>query len=413
MIGHKGYGSSKIGWAYQDFTAGVISTVNVTLTKNDNGTGIIFDAAKVISSSAVIVDKSDPDARVYTGTVRLLSTEIEVSAHTAAAVTLNGVPHITWGDVRIYYLYDFGAKLPEDFTLAPKMLRGTVVNELDNLFVSEEELSALNLDDLNDVTITAPSHSQVLQYDSATSEWINGAGGSGSYDKSGSYSTRFSYTLAAANLSDTLDELFVFTSVDPNVNLSLNPSSIREKGNTLASLTLTSMFTLGQNPSSTITSLEFFRAGATLSSVPNPTSPEVYAENNAVSDTTTFSVEIEDGEARTDTATATITFLYPLLYMVGAHSLTTAQIYAGGTKILSASENRTISYTTNSQTCYYAIPQTEGTFSSILDENSFETIGDWTRRDENITGLDTSAVAYYIYEFDNLTTQTDFEYTFS
>ncbi len=237
-------------------------------------------------------------------------------------------------------------------------------------------------------------------------------GGATPYDRSGQYSDRFSETLTCTNMEEALDEIFVFSSVDPQTTLSLTPSAVREKGDTLASILLSAAQVTGQNPVGTLTELLFKRGSSTIHTIVNPSANETYNETNAVTDTTTFSLQVTDSESRTDTHSRTITFLYPLIYLVGAAGLTAAQIYSGATKILSASENRTISFTTANQVSYYAIPQSEGTFSSILDQNGFETISSWTRRDENIIGLDGSSHAYYIYEFQNLTTTT-MEYTFS
>ncbi len=244
----------------------------------------------------------------------------------------------------------------------------------------------------------------------------SGSGGGSSdlitYDGNGKYSDRFGETVTATNVKEALDQIFVFSSIDCDTNLTSGSSGLREKGDTLTSILLQTANVTGQNPTGTLTVLLFKRGSTTIETVNTPTASENYNETTAVTDTTTFTADLTDSEGRNDTNSITVEFVYPLLHIMGVAGLTPAQIYSGGTKIISKQENRTLNFVTVNQKPYYAIPQSEGTFSSILDKNGFETIGSWTRRDENITGLDGSAVPYYIYEFDNLTT-TDMDYTFS
>lgn len=130
------------GWGYQDFTAGAITGTSVTLTANENGTGITFDSTKVINSSAVIVRAADTETKAYSGITRLFSTKVEVSAHTGASVTLNAIPNATWGNIRIYYYYDYGSMgMPAGYSIAPRSVSANLFNELDNLFITEEELT--------------------------------------------------------------------------------------------------------------------------------------------------------------------------------------------------------------------------------------------------------------------------------
>lgn len=128
-----------LGWGWQDFAAG--SGPSLTITDNENGSDIEFSADNIISETAVIVRKDDTDSFAYSGTTRLFSTKIAVSSHTAQNVTLNATPHSSWGDVRVYYLYNYEA-LPKNYTLAPKFIRDTNIVEIDNLFITEEEFSA-------------------------------------------------------------------------------------------------------------------------------------------------------------------------------------------------------------------------------------------------------------------------------
>lgn len=131
------------GWGYQDFTVGAINNVNVTLTANENGTAIIFDTSKIISNSAIVVLKSNNEEKAYSGVSKLFSTKVEVTAHTLASITLNAIPNAVWGDIRIYYYYDYGVYgMPASYSIAPKSVSSSLLNEIDSLFITEEELTA-------------------------------------------------------------------------------------------------------------------------------------------------------------------------------------------------------------------------------------------------------------------------------
>lgn len=227
-----------------------------------------------------------------------------------------------------------------------------------------------------------------------------------------SYSSRFDEAVNVTTMADALDQIFDFTSIDCSVSLSLTPSATREKGNDLSSILLSTVNTLGQNPVGTLTALEFKRGAVVIDTILNPTGTSSFNETTAVTATTTFSAVLIDSELRTSTATSTITFLYPVLYLVGAVGLSTAAIYSGATKVLSATKGRTIAFSPSNQVVYYCIPASIGVLTSIKDINLFETISDWTLRSENITGLDSTAQAYKIYEFKNLTA-APMTYTFA
>ncbi len=226
------------------------------------------------------------------------------------------------------------------------------------------------------------------------------------YDRDGQYSTRFSETVTAEDVVEALDQIFEFTSQDCSASLSLNPSATREKGNTLASVLLTSTNSTGQNPVGTLTELIFKRGAGVLDTIVNPSGSESFNETTAVTDTTTFSATLTDSEARTNISSRTITFLYPVIHMVGAQSLTTAQIYSGATKILSSTTQRDLEFTTSNQVVYYCHPASATAITQILDINDFDVTSSFTVRTEDVTGLDGNPVSYKILEFQNLTSTT-------
>ena len=92
----------------------------------------------------------------------------------------------------------------------------------------------------------------------------------------------------------------------------------------------------------------------------------------------------------------------------------TAAAVAGLTKNViasSANVNRTFVHA-GGDVFYFAYPASYGALTSILDQNGFETIGSWTLRTENITGLDGNPVSYRIYEFNNVQAAGTSSFTF-
>lgn len=112
----------------------------------------------------------------------------------------------------------------------------------------------------------------------------------------------------------------------------------------------------------------------------------------------------------------TVTWYDPFYYGVGAKGLTVSSIQQL-TKSITAKSNKTFSFSPSSQVYYFAYPASYGQLISILDTNGFEIINDFTRRTETFTLNGTyfknpTSVSYYVYEFNNLTTQTNFNITF-
>lgn len=111
----------------------------------------------------------------------------------------------------------------------------------------------------------------------------------------------------------------------------------------------------------------------------------------------------------------TVTWFSPFYYGSGNAALTVADIQ-GLTKQVVNIGTKVYTFNPSTEVMYIAYPASYGTLSSILDPNGFETIADWTLRVESFTNnspdYEGGTVSYNVYEFDNLTTQTDFEITF-
>ena len=111
-----------------------------------------------------------------------------------------------------------------------------------------------------------------------------------------------------------------------------------------------------------------------------------------------------------------VTWYDPFYYGSGAKGLTVGQIQQLTKHIVNRSD-KTWNFNPSSQVYYFAYPKSYGLLSSILDPNGFEIKSDFDVRTETFTTngtyfRNTVPVEYYVYEFKNLTTQTNFVITF-
>lgn len=128
-------------WFYQDFTAG--SGPGITLTDNENGTGLSFSSSKIVNNSAVVTNVYG--VPVYTSATPTDTNRVYVSAHSGASVTLSGVPDSSYGTIRIWYLYtESTGSLPINMIVAPQLVQQERAEWLDSNFLNQN----LNLSDL-------------------------------------------------------------------------------------------------------------------------------------------------------------------------------------------------------------------------------------------------------------------------
>lgn len=226
------------------------------------------------------------------------------------------------------------------------------------------------------------------------------------------YSDRFDEQITVNTVTEALDAIFEFTYVAPSITLAGTPgTSVREFGNPITSQALSATTVRRSNP---ITAVAFYRGATLIDYDDSPAASggvETYTDTDSVGVTSSWSARAADGTATTTSNSLTVTFVYPFYWGVGAQSLTAAQV-ALLTKSVTVQGDKAVTTSPTNEVYYFAYPKSYGLLDSILDENSFETIGDYTIRDEPITGLSGSPVDYYIYEFNNLTTQVNFTNTY-
>lgn len=228
------------------------------------------------------------------------------------------------------------------------------------------------------------------------------------------FSQRFGVMWESAGLKDTLDKILNIVYAPPAISLAASPTqSVREKGTVISSVNLTATTT---KFSEDILRVSFYRAGLLIHTI-DPATPgggaEVYTSNTPFSDNMTFQARVEDGTSTIGSNIVTYTFVYPYYFGSGALGLTASQVSSLTKDIRTSSANLNKTFTpSNGNVFYFAYPASYGALTSILDENDFETIGDWTLRTESITGLDSNSVSYRIYEFNNPVVAGTTNYTF-
>lgn len=234
------------------------------------------------------------------------------------------------------------------------------------------------------------------------------------------FSARFNEAWSSDGVEDTFAKIIQLTYTAPLISLTGSGSgTVREKGASVSSVTLAATTTKRSDP---IAKVEFFQ-GATLIDSDDPaTFPNGgtvnYVYSTPFSDNISFNAKATDdgtsgGPSEVTSNTVSFVFVYPYYFGAGVPALSAASV-AGLTKDIrqsTASLNKSFT-TSNGDVYYFAYPASYGALTSIKDENNFETIGDWTLRTENITGLDASAQSYRIYEFNNPVVAGSTNYTF-
>lgn len=141
-------------------------------------------------------------------------------------------------------------------------------------------------------------------------------------------------------------------------------------------------------------------------------SPTTVTLDNPLSVTTDtqLTVVLTDATGKTYTAsTGKYTFVSPYYYGAVAASVTTptASNITGLTKIVQAKGNKSYNFTCNNQKMVYAYPKSYGALSKILDANSFDVTGTFTRSEVTVGG-----VVYYVY-INDASTVSAFKMTFN
>lgn len=223
------------------------------------------------------------------------------------------------------------------------------------------------------------------------------------------FSARFNTNWQSNGLRDTLEKILNITYLGPLIaSFSGSSNVLREKGATVASITLSVDVTKRSNP---INRIRFLQGATEIVDYAPPSQigsgVTTAPYNTPFSDNRTFTVQVTDqadasGGPTTVSANVSYSFIYPYYSGAANPGISAAVVATLSKLIISSTATLNRSFTTaNGNVYYFAYPAAYGVLTSILDENGFEVFGSFTRRTENITGLDGNAISYYIYESNN------------
>jgi hypothetical protein len=388
-------------------------TTYYTTVLNDDGLGgtITWVTGVPASLSTVIVLLADDEPKQeskYTADSRYTMKKIE-----------NTFDALSGQIQRIRYLLDRSLRLPEKWTTAlttelPEVITEAVpmVNAAGTAItlIPRSEFKGDKGDTGDSGFPSGGVDGQVLGTDGVTGVWRDFA--------FTGFSARFGAIFNSTSLQDTLAKILNITYTAPSISFSASGSgTVREKGASVASTTLTATVTKTSDP---IDAVRFYQ-GATLLDTRTGTIPtggvETYTYSIPFTDNISFSAQTQDdgstGGPSIVSGSASFTFVYPYYNDAGAVGLSAAAVGALTKTIITSTATVVKTMTaTAGQVFYFAYPAAYPSLTSILDVNGFETLGDWTLTTANITGLDASAQSYKIYEFNNPVTAGSYQYTF-
>lgn len=213
---------------------------------------------------------------------------------------------------------------------------------------------------------------------------------------------------AGANLNGMTTHEILNTLLFPYVAFTLNSTSRSAAAATLengATQTLNSASISITKKSKPITSVKLLNGSTVLG---EKTGDEVAAGGTITfsnlgitvskSNNPNLKFTVTDGQTSTDKNVGASTFVYP--YYMGecaADATIDEALIEGLTKKVESKANKTVTHTCENGRMVIAYPKAHGVLKSILDPNNFETIGDYTRSEVSITGLDGTAQTYYVY----------------
>lgn len=223
------------------------------------------------------------------------------------------------------------------------------------------------------------------------------------------WSLRFNEQFVATGLLDWLTKIIKPGYQAPTLSLSGSSNVLREKGDSVASVTLTASYV---KKSANIAEVRFYRNPSTVldtqtsgGGIPSGGS-STYIYSTSFSDDVTFRAEVDDSSVESKpsaSSTTTYSFVYP--YFDGADassSLTAAQVATKTKRIITTSSSITRSFTASSGNyLYFAQPSSYTALVKIYDENNFDVTASWTSFTGTYTANDSTTQTLRVYKLTN------------
>lgn len=205
--------------------------------------------------------------------------------------------------------------------------------------------------------------------------------------------------------------------IAPTTTFTATNSGLVKKGtSTTTSLKLV-INTLGTG---TPVSIEFMEGSTVIDTQTyvSGTNTYTYVPSGSITTTTTFKAVLKytksDGSSATISKDQKFTFVDPAYYgAVASAPTTSADVIAVGNETVTDKRGRTVTYALSNQKSCYCYPTSLGALTSIKDANNFEYIGSYDRTTVNVTTLDGTVVAYYVYTLRDPVTIASFKQIFA
>ena len=203
--------------------------------------------------------------------------------------------------------------------------------------------------------------------------------------------------------------------VDTTIVLAGTPDStvIYDKGSsTISDVTLNATIDLGTGVIPSGANVVFKRGNTEISSQPYVDGVLVYTYTDTginLTESATYTVEVNyemNGDPKVADDSLTYTFVLPMFY--GTSLTTTVSNPESLTKIVSASNKQTVSYSGTNAYFVFALPDSK-TIKSLKDENGFENIYSWKYVTQDVN-LGSRTESYKVYTANTPVSLTDFPY---
>jgi hypothetical protein len=158
--------------------------------------------------------------------------------------------------------------------------------------------------------------------------------------------------------------------------------------------------------------VEFFKNNTSVSVVTQNVANGgnfTYSDGSNITADVTYKVVVTNVEGKTVSSTLSVKFYNPYYYGVTSkdiNTITSTDITAM-TKDVSAKGTKEYKYTSSNERVVIVYDKNYGLLSSILDENSFENIGSFEKKEITI-----GSTVYYVYIMTNGCYCSNFKYTF-
>ena len=216
---------------------------------------------------------------------------------------------------------------------------------------------------------------------------------------------------SGVGVRDMIDKM-LHAYVAPKVSAAMSPTNggVVEIGTTQKITAVTATVTKGSAALAKIEVLDGSDVIATLTEgIKAGANTITLAEEMSVTANKQLSVKVTDAENKTVSAnTGAFTFVSPYYYgAIAGDAAPTEALIKAATKAVQVKGNKSFNFTCSDQKMMYAYPKAYGNLSKILDANSFDVTGTFTKSEVTVDG-----VAYNVYVND-ASTVSNFKMTFN